>query len=220
MQVRNPLANLRSVMRTRAKLAAGALGLHDGRPRRRADGDGAASRTRQVTTNAYTIGAPSAAVGAVAASPSSVGESALTNFAVTFDLPVALSGPGHDSVTVTPSTALASVPANVDIVGGSCIQAGTAGAGGAGSATTYCGENRVVEPLQPQSRPESGGGLYCRSSLAHGHACTSTYPRRRTPRPPLPTPSQLPSPAHNFPPLRSSSVPTRPTRSRMYPWPV
>ena len=38
--------------------------------------------------------------------------------------------PGHDSVTVTPSTALASVPANVDIVGGSCIQAGTAGAGG------------------------------------------------------------------------------------------
>ena len=134
MQVRNPLANLRSVMRTRAKLAAGALGLT-----MTALGAGlmgtALPAYAQVTTNAYTIGAPSAAVGAVATSPSLVGESALTNFAVTFDLPVALSGPGHDSVTVTPSTALASVPANVDIVGGSCIQAGTAGAGGVGSAT-------------------------------------------------------------------------------------
>ena len=55
---------------------------------------------------------------------------------VTFDLPAALSGVSDDSVTVTPSTALASVPANVDIVGGSCIQAGTAGVGGAGSTTT------------------------------------------------------------------------------------
>ena len=37
-------------------------------------------------------------------------------------------------MTVTPSTTLASAPANIDIVGGSCIQAGTAGVGGAGSA--------------------------------------------------------------------------------------
>ena len=92
MQVRNPLANLRSVMRTRAKLAAGALGLTMA-----ALGAGlmgtALPAYAEVTTNAYTIGAPSAAVGAVATSPSSVGESALTNFAVTFDLPVALSGP-------------------------------------------------------------------------------------------------------------------------------
>ncbi len=46
-----------------------------------------------------------------------------------------MSGPGNDFVTVTPSTALASVPANIDIVGGSCIQAGTGGVGGAGSAS-------------------------------------------------------------------------------------
>ena len=89
-----------------------------------------------VTTNAYRIGAPSGPVGAVTASPSSVGEAALTNFAVTFELPATLSGASDDSVAVTPSTALASVPANVDIVGGSCTQAGTAGVGGAGSATT------------------------------------------------------------------------------------
>ena len=87
-----------------------------------------------VTTNAYTIGAPSGAVGAVTASPSAVGAGAVTNFQVTFELPSALSGPGGDSVTVTPSTALASTPTNVDIVGGACIQAGTAGVGGAGSA--------------------------------------------------------------------------------------
>ena len=86
-----------------------------------------------VTTNAYTIGAPSGAVGAVAASPSSVGEGAADELRRHFRPSRRLVRPSNDSVTVTPSTALASVPANIDIVGGSCIQPGT---GGAGSAST------------------------------------------------------------------------------------
>jgi hypothetical protein len=135
MQLRNPLSPLSTSVRRRAKVPAGALALT------MVALGGALMATAlpaygDVTTNAYTIGAPSGAVGAVAASPSSVGEGALTNFAVTFDLPAALSGPGNDSVTVTPSIALASVPANIDLVGGSCIQAGTGGVGGTGSAST------------------------------------------------------------------------------------
>ncbi len=147
MQVRSPLANAGSVMPMRPKVAASGLGLAvtiaalgAGLLATALPAMALAATTLagygEVTTNPYTIGAPSGAVGAVAASPSSVGEGALTNFAVTFDLPAPLSGPSNDSVTVTPSTALASVPTNVDIVGGSCIQAGTAGVGGAGSATT------------------------------------------------------------------------------------
>jgi hypothetical protein len=89
-----------------------------------------------VTTNNYTIGSPSGAVNSVAASPGAVGAGAATQFEVTFNLPVALSGTNSDWVTVTPSVALASSPTNVDLLGGSCIQAGTSGVGGAGSATT------------------------------------------------------------------------------------
>ncbi len=133
MQVRNRLAPLASLMQGRTKLAAGAVVLTTA-----ALGGGlmatALPAYADVTTNAYTVGAPSGAVSAVTASPSSVGEGASTNFAVTFDLPAALSGSSSDSVTVTPSTALASTPTNIDIVGGSCIQAGTTGVGGAGSA--------------------------------------------------------------------------------------
>ncbi len=135
MRVRTPLCNLLRFVRMRAKVGATAFALTIA-----ALGAGLMATPlpayADVTTNAYTIGARSGPVGVVAASPSSVGEGALTNFAVTFDLPAALSGLSDDSVTVTPSTALASVPANIDIVGGSCIQAGTAGLGGAGSATT------------------------------------------------------------------------------------
>jgi hypothetical protein len=145
MQVRSPLAKVGSVTPMRPKMAGSGLALTiaalgaglmatalpaTALPATALLADG------EVATNPYTIGAPSGAVGAVAASPSSVGEGALTNFAITFDLPAALSGPSDDAVTVTPSTALASVPTNVDLVGGSCIQAGTAGVGGAGSATT------------------------------------------------------------------------------------
>jgi hypothetical protein len=133
MQVRNPWALLPDFLRRRTTMAASAVAVNTA-----AFGAGLVATAlpayADVTTNAYTIGAPSGAVSAVSASPSSMGEGALTNFAVTFALPIALSGPSEDSVTVTPSTALASTPANVDIIGGSCIQAGTAGVGGAGSA--------------------------------------------------------------------------------------
>ena len=133
MQVRNPLAHLPTVNRRHARLAVSAVAVTAATL-----GGGLVATAlpayADVTTNAYAIGAPSGAVGAVTASPSAVGEGALTNFAVTFEVPSALSGPSSDSVTVTPSTTLASAPANIDIVGGSCIQAGTAGVGGAGSA--------------------------------------------------------------------------------------
>ena len=89
-----------------------------------------------VTTNTYAVSGPGGAVGALAAWPASVGESALTDFAVIFELPAPLSGASDDSVTVTASTALSSVPANIDMVGGSCTQSGTAGVGGAGRAST------------------------------------------------------------------------------------
>ncbi len=133
MQVRNPLARIRMFTRTRAKVAATGLAVTTA-----ALGGGLVATAlpayADVTTNAYAVGAPSGAVSGVSAAPSSVGVGALTNFAVTFDLPAALSGLSDDSITVTPSTALASTPTNVDVVGGSCIQGGTAGGGGAGSA--------------------------------------------------------------------------------------
>ena len=135
MQLRNRLATFFASVRRWAKPAAVALALTTV-----ALGAGlvatAVPAYGDVTTNTYTIGAPGGAVSDLAASPTSVGEGALTDFVVTFDLPAALSGPSDNSVTVTPSTALASVPANIDIVGGSCIQAGTAGTGGAGGAST------------------------------------------------------------------------------------
>jgi hypothetical protein len=134
MKLRNPLTLLSTSVRRRARVPAGALALTAVTL-----GGGlmatALPAYGDVTTNTYTIGAPSGAVGALAASPSSVGEGAVTDFVVTFVLSAALSGPGNDSVTVTPSTALASVPADIDIVGGSCVQAGTAGMGGAGRAS-------------------------------------------------------------------------------------
>ena len=120
-----------------------------------------------VTTNAYTIGAPSGAVGAVTASPSAVGAGAVTNFEVTFELPSALSGPGGDSVTVTPSTALASTPTNVDIVGGACIQAGTAGVGGAGSAAATGLTLELSSTCSLNARPKSRSGLYRRRAAEH-----------------------------------------------------
>ncbi len=88
-----------------------------------------------VLSSFYTIGTPSGAVGTVTATPASVGASASTNFTLTFNAVGALAGSSNASVTVIPSVALTSVPTNIDLIGGNCIQAGTAGSGGAGSAT-------------------------------------------------------------------------------------
>ena len=88
-----------------------------------------------VTSSAYTIGTPTGAVTAVAASPVAAITGASTQFKVTFTTPAALAGTSDSWITVTPSESLGSVPANITLVGGSCIQAGTNGSGGAGNDT-------------------------------------------------------------------------------------
>jgi hypothetical protein len=80
-----------------------------------------------VTSNSYTIGSPSSAVKDVGVTPGAMPVSASTDFEVSFTVGAALSGSASDSVTVVPSTPLGSTPTSVDLVGGSCIQAGTNG---------------------------------------------------------------------------------------------
>ncbi len=90
-----------------------------------------------VTSSYYTIGTPTGAVTAIAASPAAATTGASTQFTVTFTTPASLSGTSDSWVTVTPSESLGSVPANIALVGGggSCIQSGTTGSGGAGIDT-------------------------------------------------------------------------------------
>ena len=89
-----------------------------------------------VTSDVYTVGSPSHAVTNVAASPSAVGVAASTNFEVTFTVGKSLAGNSSDWVSVVPSTPLASTPANIDLVGSSCVQAGTNGGAFTASAIT------------------------------------------------------------------------------------
>jgi hypothetical protein len=86
-----------------------------------------------VTSSDYTIGTPTGAVTAIAVTPAAVTTGASTQFKVTFTTPVALAGSTDSWVTVTPSESLGSAPANIALVGGSCIQSGTSGAAGAGT---------------------------------------------------------------------------------------
>ena len=98
----------------------------------------AAPAYASVVSSAYTIGSPSGSVGSVTASPASVGAGAATSFTVKFTASGALSGGAASWVTITPSEALTSAPASVDLLddsGSGCIQAGTAGTGGAGTTT-------------------------------------------------------------------------------------
>ena len=98
----------------------------------------AAPAYASVVSSAYTIGSPSGSVGSVTASPASVGAGAATSFTVKFTASGALSGSAASWVTITPSEALTSAPASVDLLddsGSGCIQAGTAGTGGAGTST-------------------------------------------------------------------------------------
>ncbi|HMK96548.1 MAG TPA: hypothetical protein VK425_03315, partial [Acidimicrobiales bacterium] len=89
----------------------------------------------EVTSDQYTIGSPSGAVNDVTVAPSTVTKGASTSFELVFYVGAALSGSGEGAITVTPSEALASAPSNVSVLSGSCIQAGTAGAGGPGAST-------------------------------------------------------------------------------------
>jgi hypothetical protein len=93
----------------------------------------AAPAYADVTTGTYTIGSPSGGVTNVTVSPSGAATDSSTNFTVSFTVSPALSGSGSDWVSLVPSTALGSTPSNIDLVGSSCIQAGTNG--GAYSAT-------------------------------------------------------------------------------------
>src|SRR5579875_1900068 len=88
-----------------------------------------------VTSNHYTIGSPSGAVVNVSASPATVSRGAETSFELVFYVGAAFSGAEGGAISVTPSEALSSAPADVAVVSGSCIQAGTAGAAGPGSST-------------------------------------------------------------------------------------
>lgn len=88
-----------------------------------------------VVSASYTIGLPVGAVSGVSVSPTSASQDATTSFTIEFTSQAALSGSSGDSVTITPSEALGSPPASVDLLdfGSNCLQSGTAGTGGAGS---------------------------------------------------------------------------------------
>ncbi len=89
-----------------------------------------------VTSSYYAIGSPSGGATTVQATPSSVVADASTSFEVSFIVSTALSGASYSYINVAPSEALASVPTSIDVVAGSCIQAGTSGAGGPGTDIT------------------------------------------------------------------------------------
>ena len=95
----------------------------------------AAPAYADVTSNHYTIGSPSGAVSDVTVSPGTVTRGASTSFQLVFYVGAAFDGSQGGAITVTPSEALASAPTNVALVSGNCIQAGTAGVGGAGTST-------------------------------------------------------------------------------------
>lgn len=84
-----------------------------------------------VTSNYYTIG--EGTLTGVVATPASVSENGSTMFEVTFTASTSLSGADDNFVLVQSSEALASLPTNVYVVSGSCLQSGTAGNGGAGT---------------------------------------------------------------------------------------
>jgi hypothetical protein len=86
-----------------------------------------------VTTSTYTIGSPSPAVTSVTAAPSGATVGSLTTFEVSFTVNPSLSGSSSAWVSVVPSTSLGSTPSSIDLIGSSCVQAGTNG--GAYSAT-------------------------------------------------------------------------------------
>ncbi len=86
-----------------------------------------------VTSNYYAIGTSTGSVSGVVATPTSVGADASTSFEVTFTALSGLSAADANFIIVQPTESLASTPTNIFIVGGSCLQSGTAGTGGAGS---------------------------------------------------------------------------------------
>jgi hypothetical protein len=155
--------------RGRAKLAAGTLALTMG-----ALGAGLTATAlpayADVLSSYYTIGTPSGSVGTVTATPATVAASASNSFTVTFTAAAALAGSSNASVTVTSSTPLSSVPTAVALIGGNCIQSGTAGNGGAGIATT----GQVTIYLLASCSISAGTGVAV-SFTANAPATTGTF---------------------------------------------
>jgi len=98
-------------------------------------GIGAVPAYASVTTRAYTIGTPSRGVADLSVSPATAGRGAPTSFEVRFKAGAELSGGDRSWISVAPSEPLGSVPASVDLISGSCLQAGVSGAGGAGTVS-------------------------------------------------------------------------------------
>jgi hypothetical protein len=121
--------------RSRAKLAAGTLALTMG-----ALGAGLVATAlpayADVLSSYYTIGTPSGSVGTVTATPASVGADASTSFQLTFPAAAALAGASNAYINISSSAPLTSIPTSIGVFAEGCIQSGTAGQGGAGSATT------------------------------------------------------------------------------------
>ena len=156
--------------RTRAKLAAGTLALTMG-----ALGAGLVATAlpayADVLSSFYTIGTPSGSVGTVTATPASVGASASTSFQLTFN------AAGHSPAQATPQlpspfhSPRRLCQRNISLVGGNCIQAGTAGNGGAGSATA----SGITIFLMSSCSISAGTPVSAWRSHANAPATTGTF---------------------------------------------
>ena len=145
----------------------------------------AAPAYADVTSNYYTIGTPSGGVSTVEATPVSVGAAASANFEVTFTSASALSGTSDSYITVAPSEALNSVPANINLVGAPCIQSGTGGAGGLGTdlssgisielgSSCNIGAGSTVEVyFSAEAPPSTGTFFFTVSTSSNGTLATS-----------------------------------------------
>ena len=89
-----------------------------------------------IRSGQYTIGTPSSGVTSLVASPDSLKQGEAASFQLKFKAGAALSGSHSSWVSVAPSEALGATPTKVQLIGGSCLQAGTSGAAGSGAATT------------------------------------------------------------------------------------
>lgn len=89
-----------------------------------------------ITSGHYTIGSPTAPVNNLAVSPDHAQAGTSTSWRVTFDAPSPLSGAKGQWLSITPSIPLSTAPSKVTLIGGSCLQSGTAGNAGPGTATT------------------------------------------------------------------------------------
>ncbi len=166
MHVRNPLALQPGSRRRRSILAVGAAVL------------GAATIAgglmatalpafADVTTNAYTIGAPSGAVSPVTASPNAVGAGAVTNFEVTFDLPSRFIRLGR-RLSDRDAVHIFGFDPDQRRHRRRCVHSGRYRRS---RRRRLRGRHRVdaraIEQMQPQRRPKSRSGLYRRRPVEH-----------------------------------------------------